>query len=395
MKLNWFTPLPPAQSGIAVVCGDVLPALARAVELTLWTDQESWDPALELHAPVRHYSRDAIPWELIEAADLNLYALGSNATFHGAMWQVLRRVPGIVILHDPVLFELVFELYLIRGSDPAGFVELLERCYGPGGRAAGEGFLADTVTSDVMLREYPCTAVALEGALGAIVHSEVAVRMMGRLPDLPIVTVPMPYREEPRDGRAWRSVRGKPPYRLIIFGHLGENRRLIQIANVLARHPRRADLRLDVYGTVANLEAVRAELVQLELDGTVRLHGFVAERELRRALECADLAINLRHPTRGEASHSQLMIWEQALPTLVTRADWCGELPEETVGFVRPEHEADDLSDQLSAFLAQPERFLEKGRHGRSRLDERHKPAAFVAAVLDLAARTGVRRAAG
>ena len=47
MKLNWFSPLPPAKTGIADYTLGLLPALSKQAEVVLWTDQSSWDRALE------------------------------------------------------------------------------------------------------------------------------------------------------------------------------------------------------------------------------------------------------------------------------------------------------------------------------------------------------------
>ena len=60
----------------------------------------------------------------------------------------------------------------------------------------------------------------------------------------------------------------------------------------------------------------RVEL--LGLRERVTFHGYVSEAELEAALDDADLAVNLRYPTMGEASGSQLRIWDHALPSLVT-----------------------------------------------------------------------------
>ena len=99
----------------------------------------------------------------------------------------------------------------------------------------------------------------------------------------------------------------------------------------------------------------------------------------------ADLAVNLRYPTMGEASISQLRIWAHALPTLVTRIGWYGSLPENVVAHVRPEHETLDIEEHLNAFLAEPDRFAQMGEQGRRLLAEQHSPEAYVEAVLDLA----------
>jgi hypothetical protein len=115
----------------------------------------------------------------------------------------------------------------------------------------------------------------------------------------------------------------------------------------------------------------------------VTLHGFVPEETLITALDAAHLALNLRYPSAGEASASQLRIWNHALPSLVTRTGWYASLPEDVVAFVNPEHEVADLQEHWHAFLADPARFAPMGERGRRLLEQDHSPHAYVQTILD------------
>jgi glycosyltransferase involved in cell wall biosynthesis len=183
-----------------------------------------------------------------------------------------------------------------------------------------------------------------------------------------------------------RVGRGRgPAYRLIVFGHLTRNRRLASILEALASYPRRDRFHLDIYGTIREAGEVQGQLGALNLRGQVTVHGWVPEATLEAALTAADLALNLRYPTMGEASASQLRIWDHALPSLVTPVGWYASIPEGAVGRVRVANEIADLHMHLDAFLADPEGYSQKGAAGRRILEERHSPAAYVRALLDLA----------
>ena len=106
-------------------------------------------------------------------------------------------------------------------------------------------------------------------------------------------------------------------------------------------------------------------------------------RILEAALASAHLAINLRFPTMGEASVSQLQIWAHALPSLVTRVGWYATLPQETVAFVRPEHEIIDIQAHLRAFVDDPRRYVQMGEDGHRFLQAYHTPGAYVQAIID------------
>ena len=175
------------------------------------------------------------------------------------------------------------------------------------------------------------------------------------------------------------------PYRIIIFGFLGRNRRVDAFLKTFADFPQRGRFRLDIYGTSQTEEITQHLICELGLEESAKMHGFVSEDTLDAALRQSDLAINLRYPTMGEASGSQLVIWQYGLPSLVTRIGWYATLPEDTVGFVRFDHERDDIHAHLSDFLAEPERYREIGRNGRRYVEEQHTREGYVNSLLELA----------
>jgi glycosyltransferase involved in cell wall biosynthesis len=170
-----------------------------------------------------------------------------------------------------------------------------------------------------------------------------------------------------------------------MFGYIDWNRRLNGILDALARFPGRDQLRLDVYGWLFNSEDARARLHVLGLHRLVTLHGFIPAQQLDAVLAGAHLAINLRYPTMGEASFSQLQLWAQGLPSLVTPAGWYATLPHDAVAFVRPAYEQEDLHTHWRALLADPQRFARMGEAGRRHVEAHHTTAAYAHAIIDLA----------
>jgi glycosyltransferase involved in cell wall biosynthesis len=173
-----------------------------------------------------------------------------------------------------------------------------------------------------------------------------------------------------------------------MFGFLGPNRKLPLLLRALATFPERERFRLDIFGTMDGEEKMHQLICRLGLSETVTLHGFASASELDVALRETDLVVNLRDPSMGEASGSQLHLWQYALPSLVTRRAWYATLPEETVAFVRPEHEVEDIQQHLTEFLANPEIYRELGRNGRRHVAENHSIESYVSALLEVAAGT-------
>ena len=388
MKINWFCPLPPARTSIAddYLVG-ILPSLSLQSELTLWTDQNNWDRSLEKLAMVRRYDPDRISWRDVNHADVTFYNICNNHLFHASIWQVSRRHPGIVVLHDLRVHNFFDSLYRGQWCDLEGYLAELKRYYGDEGlRAATEYVYSGGVDIDFMTEHYPLTPLALENCLGVLVHTQDAFEQVEAMRHWPVASASLPRALPPhRDGND--SVRSAiPPYRLIMFGYMGRNRRLYAVLEALATLPERDSFQLDIFGEIPDGRSLRNRIGKLGLGGLVQLHGYTHETELNRVLQTSHLAINLRYPTMGEASGSQLRIWYHALPSLVTDVGWYSSLSRDTVAHIRPEHEIADIQSYLQAFLKNPEPFAKMGQRGLRTLREQHDPEKYVHTILDLAA---------
>lgn len=393
MKLNWFSPLPPASTDIAHYTTRVLAALSERASVRLWTDARKWDESLNKHAEVRFFQPGSIRWEEVNRAAMSIYHIGNNPLFHGAIWQVSRRHPGIVVLHDERLHHFFDGLYRVEWRDLEAYLAVMERYYGAAGRRDGEEcFLHDARNIDEMAERYPLTELALENALGVITHTRETYERLSSENRWPVAYLPLPFsagtkRSEHEAAGSNASTCVEPPFRLIVFGYLGRNRRLSQLLEALAAFPAREQFRLDIYGQVLIDERrLRALIRSLGLKQLVKLHGYVPEEQLDEALAHAHMAINLRYPTMGEASGSQLRLWKHALPSLVSRVGWYATLPAETVTFVEPDREAEDIQKHLNAFLADPARFAQMGQRGRRLLEEQHAPERYAQSIVEFVA---------
>jgi glycosyltransferase involved in cell wall biosynthesis len=334
-----------------------------------------------------------VPWAELNRAGMSIYHIGNNPLFHGSIWQLSRAAPGIVVLHDMRLHHFFDGLYRVKWRDLDAYQAVMEKYYGERGRLdALECFTQDARNIDEMAERYPLTQLATENALGVLVHTREAFARLKHERLCPAAYVPLPYDAGPRPrplptsaGHSGGANNG-PIYRLVVFGYLGRNRRLDALLKALADFPQKEHFRLDIYGQVLDdNKHLRANIRALGLKRLATVHGFVPEAELDQALAHANLAINLRYPTMGEASGSQLRIWSHALPSLVTQVGWYASLPAETVAFVRPAHEVQDIQTHLKAFLDAPGDFAMMGQRGRALLEQEHAPEIYAQAVLNFA----------
>lgn len=384
MRLNWFSPLPPAKTGIADYSFGILPELSNRAEVTLWTDRAGWDPQLEQYARVHHFQPNRIDWIELNRAELSFYNIGNNHLHHAAIWQVSRQSPGFVILHDVRLHDFFESLYRGQWRDEAGYLAQVEKHYGEEGlQIATEFVSARHGDFDLMAQRFPMTGAVLENALGAVVHTQDGFNELRLAHRCPVFYAPLPSAPILRSAKT-DDLRPQP-YRLIIFGHIGRNRRLDAVLEALSQLPENL-FKLDIYGEIDDAKTLRQRIQTLNLKQAVAVRGYTPLAELDHALSTAHLAINLRYPTMGEASASQLRIWEHALPSLVTRVGWYASLSADAVAHVRPENEVADIRSQLESFLQDPERFARMGQHGRRLVETEHHPKAYVDTIISLVA---------
>ena len=402
MKLNWFSPLPPAPTGIAEYTGTLLPWLCSKADVTLWTDQDSWDGALERHCEVRRFTSAAVPWRDVNRADLSVFHLGNNRDFHDGIWQVSRVHAGVVVVHDLRLQDFFWGAFSRKPGGSSEYIALMEHVYGAAGASAARRFLDGTQTLDSLCLSYPLTEAVVGNALGAVVHTQGGFHLVSSLGSshfqAGLAYLPLPY-PAASDGtfKAWNTRRNRParpPFQLVLLGYINPNRRIIGLLQALGSLPAKNDFRLRVYGPVWDEAHVREKIREYGLERQVTLHGYTPASRLDDAIADADLAINLRFPTMGEASMSQLQVWDHSLPSIVTRTGWYAELPDDAVSFVEIEREIEDLRQHLTAFSSNPEAFAKLGENGRAVLLAQHSAAAYVEGLLAFLEKTLARRPA-
>ncbi len=390
-RIHWVSPLPPAETDIAAYTARILPALAARAEVVLWTDAEAWDPALEAHATVRRYDAGAhfpMPLEglapLAAGAEAAFFHIGNSWIFHAGPLNLARRVPGVVVLHDLALQDLMRGLIEHGHFDAQIYRAEMERWYGARGAETADAILADRLRPVDAAARIPFFEVAFRRATAALTHTEPGFARLAARKALPVYALDLPYAPGP-ERAAERAPDG--PLRLVQFGYLAPNRRLDQVLEALALLRDRVDFELDVFGTLWDEPHVRQKIAELGLSERVRLRGFAPETELDAALAAAHLVFNLRSPSMGEASGSQLRIWNASAASVVSDTGWYATLPGDCVAKVPSHGEVEPLAELIEALDGDRGRSAGLGAAGRARLMALHTPERYADGLVEAATR--------
>jgi glycosyltransferase involved in cell wall biosynthesis len=381
LRLAYFSPLPPARSGIADYSRELLPYLAELCSLTLFVkDPEEVDRSLRADFDVQPLSTYAQQrWRY----DLPLYQMG-NSMHHEALYQVMRRFPGVVVLHDCVLHH--FLAHRSAGqADPATYAR--ELAYNLGGDGIDRVWALRHGEVENDLVGLPLNRRVLDLSLGVLVHSAyVRTRLAATHNRCPILTVPAPIASPVarprRDLLPW-------PEDAIIFASFGQmtaakrlDRALHAFAELRARDPR---LRYLLVGEPMEDSDLPALIRRLDLEGSVFLAGHAPGlQSFLNWLVTADVVINLRHPTLGETSATALRALAAARPLIVYDHGWYRELPDDVAVKIPPLDDA-ALRTALEDLAMRPQRRAALAEAARAYAIRAHHPRqtarAYAAAI--------------
>ena len=375
MRVHWFSPLLPDATDIGHFTGRVLRELTKISKITVWTQT---DEPLRRALPdvdIRKFDPESPDYSALNRGVI-VYNLGNNGPFHTGIYRMSQRLPGVVILHEADLQG--FFLYSwLKKDHGAPYIDYMRDTYGPLAEVFAKARLRGIRLED-LAHKYPIVRPALTNALGVVSHTRQVTRRAQEA-KLPVLDLNLPFaagdlpQKQPREG----------PIRLIQFGYLNPHRKLDEILQALHDHPLHRGFRFNIFGRLWNESHVTERIKVLGLEEIVQLKGFVDEEELDQAIAGADMVFNLRFPTIGEASGTQLRIWKNGAPSAVTDDGWFGDLPEDTVFKIKQGNEARSLAQLLDQLDSDRHHFDHTGQRGYERLQSAHNPVNYAAKLKD------------
>ena len=395
LRLAYFSPLPPARSGIADYSREILPHLAQMADLTLFcVDPDAVDKSLRDQFAVHHLSDyAAMRWRF----DLPLYQMGNNTTHHDEIYRALRRYPGVVVLHDVILHHFIAHRTVGHGNFPAYTREM--------GYVLGATGVNYSWAIRQGERQHPLTELTLNQrvvdlSLGVLVHSRHALDLIrATRPRQPVWVVPAPIAAYEIPDEVPRNAASIPqlPWRedAIVFASVGQvtaskrvDRALAAFARLRQEMPRARYLLVgEVFENEVDLPAL---LQEHNLGDDVHVTGFLPDLPSFMAwLSAADVVVNLRYPTVGETSAAALRALSAGRPLIVYDHGWYAELPDD-VALKAPLLDDNALVTAMRRLGSDASLRLHMGNQARAYAGGQHHPAqtarAYMQAVEEILA---------
>jgi len=300
---GFFSPLPPARTGVA-------------------------DYSAALLAELRRHGRVAIA---PRRCDVALYHLGNNA-LHSAIYRRALERPGVVVLHDAVLHH-----FLLGQLGEADYLEEFVYNYGEWDRDLARDLWRGRAASGADSRyfEFPMLRRIAERARAIVVHNPAAAEAVRKhAPGTRVIEIPhlfqppdLPPLAEMLRFRARLGVL-QASFLFGVFGYLRESKRLTTVLEVFAEvHRELPGTALLVAGQFVSSDLERAVAPLLGAPGVARL-PYLPERDFWLAAGAVDACINLRYPAAGEASGIAIRLMGIGKPVLLTESPEGARFPE-------------------------------------------------------------------
>jgi glycosyltransferase involved in cell wall biosynthesis len=371
MKVGFFSPLPPARTGVADYSAALLAALRK-------------------HGEVEVAS---------EKADIALYHIGNNH-LHREIYQRALARPGVVVLHDAVL-----QHFYLGALSESAYAEEFVHNYGEWSRDLAADLWKNRArsASDPRYFDYPMLKRVVDASRAIIVHNPAAAReVLRHRPEARIFEIPhlylAPAMPHAADTLRLRQHLGVGPGTLLVgvFGHLRESKRLPVILRAMERlWAEDFDATLLVQGDFASSDLERSVAPRLANHPRILRTGYLPDAEFSLWASAADVCVNLRFPTASETSGIAVTMMGIGKAVIFTAGEETSRIPEDACLRVDAgAAEESMLAGYLSFLAANRGASGQIGRHAAEYIQREHA-IGKVAELYWEACGAGARSAAG
>lgn len=396
MRVAVVSPLPPSPTGIADYTADVIDALRGRFALEAFHAQDTVDAA-RLGVPV-HPAASLEERHRARPFDAVVYQMG-NGDAHAFLYDLLPRVPGLLVLHDLVLHHARARAFLDAPAVRAYAAAPHDAGRRDAARAALDAYEAELACSypaqaarlaaaqlgtvgDLLPYAYPLFRLPVEASRAVAVHNAfMAHAVRAEVPDTVVSEVAMPIAVTEADPARVRALRARlgfddDAFVVASYGLMTREKNvgttLRAVARVRAELPR---LRLLLVGAVPDRRALDAAVEARGLGGVVVVAGRVPFDELPEHVAAADAVVHLRHPTGRETSAALLRVLAQGRPAVVSDLENLADIPDGAVLRADVSDEEGEVTRALLRLAESPALRARLGAAARAHVAAAHSPS--------------------
>lgn len=373
LTLAYVSPLPPERTGIADYSEELIPELKKYYDVVFITEQENIDSKY-----AESYNIHNSKWLLDnkDEVDRVLYQVG-NSPFHQYMLDLVKLVPGTVVLHDFYLGHLRHwrEVYV----RPADWWTSLYYSHGY------KALLDAKSDTDYAKFEYPVNWDLIKSANGLILHSEYSKLLLdkwyfsnGRVRSY---VIPHLRKHDVNNEKSYRNNVGLNNHDFVIcsFGFLGESKQNHRLIEAFSKSKLATNERCKLIFVGENPKSdyglgLESRIKELDLSKRVRITGFAEHSVYKKYLTVSDVAVQLRTQSRGETSGTVLDCMNYGIPLIVNANGSMAELNKDAVWLLPDEFSDAELIHALEELYENEVRRKKMGEISKFVIKNQHSP---------------------
>ncbi len=383
-RLAFVSPLPPQKTGIADYSAELLPELSRHYDITVIVEQpEVTNAWVHANAPIHNAA-----WLRAHANEFDrvVYQFG-NSPFHSHMFDLLTKIPGVVVLHDFYLSWPVWHRDE-HGSAKHSWAQAL---------LAGHGWNAVQQRMQIknsnephqsleVITAYPCNLAVLQQAQGIIVHSNysrtLAQQFYGKEAATNWALIPHLRQAAVLGGKTEARARlglSDTAFVVCSFGGLDVTKLNHRLLDAWLASPLAADTNCHLVFVGENHsgeygQALLRTIDQSPAKNRITITGWASVETFRAWLAAADMGVQLRSLSRGETSGTVLDCMNYGLPIIVNANGSMADLPAEAVWMLPDAFDNAQLVEALALLHGDTSEREALGTRARQHIVLRHNP---------------------
>jgi glycosyltransferase involved in cell wall biosynthesis len=395
-RLAWLTPVPPAATGIADYSTEVIALLADRHRVEVFHDQDEVDSGALPASCRRFRAHLLLERHRAEPYDLAVYQMG-NSAHHAFLYDLVPRMPGLLVLHDLVLHHSRARAFLDSAVARAYAREPWDSGRREEARALVDRYRAEIAyvypdqagrlvevqlgtVGHLLPYAYPLFRLPVEASRLTAVHNRFMAAAIGdESPRAPVARVAMPAVPAPvkaQEVAALRARLGIRPDELVVgsFGLMTREKRIETVARAVARAASALPVRLLLVGPVPDPPALAALLERTGVAARTVVTGRVPFGELPSHMEATDIVVHLRYPTARETSAALLRVLAQGRPAIVSDLEHLADLPTDAVVRVDVNDEEGEVTRAVLRLGQRPMARRRLGDNAAAFMEREHSP---------------------
>lgn len=361
MKIAYFSPMPPAPTGVADYSAHVVEALTPLARINVNDDGP---------------------------ADIAVYHIGNNA-LHREIYQRALTRPGVVVIHDAML-----QHFFLGWLDEAQYIDEFVYNYGAWSSGLASELYRQRARSgaDARYFAYPMLKRIAETWLGVIVHNPAAAAIVRtHAPGAQITEIPHLYTAPAHVPDAVATLRFRHQLGFgpgtVVLGALGfqrETKRLAPLLRAFHRaHEAAPNLRL-IFSTEFVSKAFARSLEPLLQHPSILRVPYLSEHDFWRYAAAIDVCANLRYPSAAETSGIAIRMMGLGKTVLLTGDESIARLPDDACLRVDTGPSEEDMLAGYLVWLAQHREVAAQiGTRAAAYIAREHAPARVAALYLE------------